>query len=75
MLVAIKEAQKNKQKSLVVFTTNRSHHKDNITSDGISVNDLKAKYLEAYKHLLCNFNLSTKLVDINDHAVEWIVKF
>jgi len=75
MLEAIKEAQKDKQKSLVVFTTNRSHHKDSVSSNAVSVDDLKPKFLEAYKHLLCNFNLSTRLVSMNDHAVEWTVKF
>jgi hypothetical protein len=75
MIAKIEDAKKDKQKSLVVFITNRSHHKDNIGTGGISVNDLKPKFLEAYKHLLCNFNLSTRLVSMNDYAVEWIVKF
>lgn len=75
MLEAIKDAQKNKQKSIVIFTTAKEHHKENGDPNGLSVNDLKPKFLEAYKHLLCNYNLSTKLVSMDDKAVEWVVTF
>jgi len=74
MLATIKEATKKGDKSVVVFTTNRSHHKANVSEMSISVHDLKPKLLEAYKHLFCKFDMSTKLVDINEMAVEWIVK-
>jgi BRCT domain type II-containing protein len=74
MLATIKEATKKGDKSVVVFTTNRSHHKAKTSEMGISVSDLKPKFLEAYKHLFCKFDMSTKLVDIEEMAVEWIVK-
>jgi hypothetical protein len=74
MLATIKEATKKGDKSVVVFTTNRSHHKAKTSEMGISVSDLKPKFLEAYKHLFCKFDMSTKLVDIGEMAVEWIVK-
>jgi hypothetical protein len=74
MLVIIKEATKKGDKSVVVFTTNRSHHKANVSEMSISVHDLKPKLLEAYKHLFCKFDMITKLVNIEEMAVEWIVK-
>jgi len=74
MIATIKEATKKGDKSVVVFTTNRSHHKAKVNELGISVSDLKPKFLEAYKHLFCKFDMSTKLVNIEEMAVEWIVK-
>ena len=74
MLATIKEATKKGDKSVVVLTTNRSHHKANVSEMGISVHDLKPKFLEAYKHLFCKFDMMTKLVNIEEMAVEWIVK-
>jgi len=74
MLATIKEATKKGDKSVVVFTTNRSHHKAKTSEMGFGVYDLKPKLLEAYKHLFCKFDMMTKLVDINEMAVEWIVK-
>jgi hypothetical protein len=74
MLSIIKEATKKGDKSVVVFTTNRSHHKAKTSEMGVSVNDLKPKLFEAYKHLFCKFDMTTKLVDINEMSVEWIVK-
>jgi hypothetical protein len=74
MLATIKEATKKGDKSVVVFTTNRSHHKAKTSEMGFGVHDLKPKLLEAYKHLFCKFDMMTKLVDINEMAVEWIVK-
>ena len=74
MLATIKEATKKGDKSVVVFTTNRSHHKANVSEMSISVHDLKPKLLEAYKHLFCKFDMITKLVNIEEMAVEWIVK-
>lgn len=72
MLDKLNEAKKNGEKTIVVFTTAREHHNENIGS-GISVNDLKPNYLAAYKHLFCNFDVSTKLISQSDKAVEWIV--
>jgi hypothetical protein len=74
MLETIEQAKKVKQKSVSVFTTNRSHHKATLSGQGVGVNDLKPMYKEAYNHLLVNFNVDTKLVNMGDYAVEWIVK-
>jgi len=73
MLAIINTATKENKKSIVVFTTSSEHHKPN-TGNGLGVNDLKPKFLEAYKHLLCKFDLDTRLVSMSDKAVEWIVK-
>lgn len=74
MLAIIKTATKENKKSIVVFTTSSEHHKPNTGSGGLGVNDLKPKFLEAYKHLLCKFDLDTRLVNMSEKAVEWIVK-
>jgi len=74
MLAVIKTATKNGDKSVVVFTTNRSHHKANVSTTGWGVSDLKPKYLDAYKKLLCLHNVDTKLVNFGEMSVEWIVK-
>ena len=74
ILQNIADAKKAGAKSAVVFTTNTSHHKANTASMGFGVSDLKPKVLEAYKHIFCKFDVSTKLVDMHEMAVEWIVK-
>lgn len=75
MLVTISEAKKKGAKKVVVFTTNRSHHKAKLNEMGFGVHDLKPKFLEAYKYLLCKYDVMAKLININEMAVEWIVKF
>ena len=74
MLAIIKEAEKDGKKSVVVFTTNRGHHKANTGTDGFGVNDLKPKFYEAYRALFCQYILLTRLVNISEMAVEWTVK-
>ncbi len=74
ILEKIEDARKNNQKSVVAFLTNRSHHKATVGTNGVTVNDLKPVYKEAYVHLLTNHNVDTKLVSMEDWAVEWIVK-
>jgi len=73
MLAIIKEAEKDGKKSVVVFTTNRSHHKANINSDGFGASDLKPKFYEAYRTLFCQYTLLTRLVNSSEMAVEWTV--
>lgn len=73
MLATIKTAIKNKQKSVVVFTTDSTHHKAGTNPHGFGDSDLKPKYHEAYKHLLRNYDLSTRLVSYGELAVEWTV--
>lgn len=73
MIETIKDAEKNKQKTVVVFKTDKVHHNEGTNAYGFGVNDLKTEYQEAYKHLLLNYNLSTRLVNHNDLAVEWII--
>ncbi len=74
ILEKIEDAVKHKRKNIVVFTTERSHHKENMSSAGVSVNDLKPVYKEAYLHLLRNYNVETELVNIQECAVAWKVK-
>lgn len=74
MLDKIKEAKKQKLKSVVVYTTKRSDHKAKIASgQGFGFNDLKPSLQEAYKHLVAKFDLNVSLLDINDFSVEWKV--
>lgn len=75
MLKTIEKAKKKGETSVVAFTTAKEHHNETSSGGGLGVNDLKPEYLNAYKHLLCNFNLDTRLVNMSDKAVEWIVKF
>jgi len=74
ILQNISDAKKAGAKSVVVFTTNSSHYKANLSVIGFGSTDLKPKVLEAYKHIFCKFDVSTKLVNPNELAVEWIVK-
>jgi len=76
MLAVMTEAKKKGEKSVVVFTTNRGHHKAKLSNEGgFGANDLKPKFYEAYKHMLCKHDIITRLVNPNEFAVEWIVKF
>lgn len=76
ILTKITQAKKDGEKSVSVFTTNRSHHKAKVaTTNGLSHEDLKPKVLEAYNHIFRKYNVSTKLISIPDFAIEWIVKF
>ena len=74
-LAVIAKAKANGDKTVSVYTTKKEDHKPSNGGGGFSVNDLKPKFLEAYKHLFCNFNLEPKVVNPNQMAVEWIVKF
>jgi hypothetical protein len=73
MLATIKEATKKGAKKVVVYTTSKESHKPNIGSGGFGVDDLKPKIYEAYKHLLCKFDVKAKLVNASEMAVEWSV--
>jgi hypothetical protein len=73
MLVKIKEATKTGAKKVVVYTTSKESHKPNIGSGGFGVDDLKPKIYEAYKHLLCKFDVKAKLINSGEMAVEWVV--
>ena len=73
MLALITEATKRGDKKVTVFTTNESHHKASKDPQGFGVEDLKPKLLEAYKHLFCKFDVSTKVIYPREKAVEWIV--
>ena len=76
MLATMTEAKKTGEKNAVVFTTNRSHYKSNIVDAvGFGSNDLKPKLYEAYKHMLCKHDVITRLVNPEEFAVEWIVRF
>lgn len=74
MIAKIIVAKQNGEKSVVVYTTSKDSHKANTGGSGFGASDLKPKLLEAYKHLLVNYDLQTRLVSMTDMAVEWIVK-
>lgn len=74
MIATMNAAKKAKEKTVVVFTTNKSHHKANTNLNGFGASDLKPKLYEAYKYFLCEHDMTTKLVNMNEMSVEWIVK-
>ena len=74
MIATMNAAKKAGEKSVVVFTTNTSHHKKTANRNGFGVSDLKPKLYEAYKYFLCKHDVTTRLVDNSEMAVEWIVK-
>ena len=68
------EAKKSGKKNVVVFTTARKHHKKEMASEiGFSASDLKPKFYEAYKYFLCKHDATTRLLNPEELAVEWIV--
>lgn len=73
MIAKVSQAKKDKEKSVVVFTTQKKHHKSNTQDMGFGVSDLKPKLYEAYKHMLCKYDVTTRLVSLSDMSVEWIV--
>lgn len=75
MLAVMAEAKKSGEKNVVVFTTERKHYKKEMASElGFSAGDLKPKFYEAYKYFLCNHDATTRLLNPEELAVEWIVK-
>jgi len=72
MLVTLNAAKKAGEKKVVVFTTNKSHHKASTSNRGCGLEDLKPKIQEAYKHLVCKYNVGTNL--LAPMEVQWIVK-
>jgi hypothetical protein len=73
MIAKVKKAKENGEKSVVVFTTKRSHHKKNLQPNGFGASDLKPKFYEAYKHMLLNYDVKTHPLNISELAIEWIV--
>jgi len=75
MLSVMVDAKKDGQKSVVVFTTERKHYKTKLSSDfGFTSQDLKPKFYEAYKYFLCEHDATTRLLNLDDLSVEWVVK-
>lgn len=72
MLKTIEKAKKAKQSSVVVYTTSREDH-PTASSGGFGFNDLKPNLQEAYKNIMCQFNLRTNMVNASEKKVEWIV--
>jgi len=72
MLKTIEKAKKAKEKSVVVYTTSREDH-PTATGGGFGFNDLKPNLQEAYKKIMCQFNLRTNMVNASERKVEWIV--
>jgi hypothetical protein len=74
MIATMNAAKKAGEKSVVVFTTSVSNHKKTANRNGFGVSDLKPKLYEAYKYFLCKHDVTARLVDNSEMAVEWIVK-
>lgn len=75
MIAKLEKAKAKGEKSVVVFTTKRSHHKKNLPHNGFGASDLKPKIYEAYKHMLLNYDVKTHPVNLAELAIEWIVEF
>lgn len=74
----IKEAKKRGDKKVVILTTSKNNYKKNSTNHGMGgfgAGDLKPSYYEAYKTLFKNYNLTTRLVNMEEMGVEWIINF
>jgi hypothetical protein len=74
MIAKVNEAKKNGEKTVVVFTTDVKSHKANTSLGGFGASDLKPKLYEAYKHMLINYDVQTRPVDLGNMQVEWFVK-
>jgi hypothetical protein len=76
MLTKITKAKAKGESSVVVLTTNPKHYNlSAATAQGFGAQDLKPKFYEAYKHLLCNYNLVVKPIGATakEMAIEWSV--
>lgn len=75
MIAKIKKAKKKGKERVVVFTTDRSSYKKNTSSaSGVGSSDLKNKLYEAYKTLLCEYNVKTEPVNLMNHEINWYVE-
>ena len=74
MIAKVNKAKEGGEKSVVVYTTSKSSHKAKLESSiGFGVSDLKPKLYEAYKHMLLNYDVKTRPVDLSEMKVEWYV--
>lgn len=74
MIAKVNKAKESGEKSVVVYTTSKSSHKaKRESSQGFGVSDLKPKLYEAYKHMLLNYDVRTRPVDLSEMKVEWYV--
>lgn len=74
MIAKVNKAKESGEKSVVVYTTSKSSHKAKRESSmGFGVSDLKPKLYEAYKHMLLNYDVRTRPVDLSEMKVEWYV--
>lgn len=72
----ISKARKNREASVNVFSTKRSHYKKNLAgTSGFGSNDLKEPYLTVYKKLICKYGVDTIPVNVAELEVDWVVKF
>lgn len=74
MIAKVAIAREKGEKSVVVFTTKRSHYKKDLPHNGFGASDLKPKFYEAYKYMLLNYDVKTHPVNLAELAVEWIVE-
>ena len=71
ILAKVEKAKKKGETSVVVYTTKASDHNKSVS--GFGAENLKPEVLNAYKHIFCNFNVSTRLVSMTEKKVEWVV--
>jgi hypothetical protein len=75
MLKLVATAKKEKKSEVVVFKTEEKHYKKKKEGDmGFGSEDLKPKLYEAYKHMLCKFDVRTRIINLDTKEVEWFVK-
>jgi len=74
ILEKISVAKENKQKSVVVYTTSAKDYKVANVGAGFGSSDLKPKLLEAYKTIFSTYDVSTECVNLEEMAIQWVVK-
>jgi hypothetical protein len=76
MVSLIEKAKTSDAKSVVVFTTDKKSYnldKESNIPNGFGASDLKPKLYAAYKHLLCNYDVKTRPINVNNYEIEWFV--
>jgi hypothetical protein len=75
MIAKIEKAKKKGKERILVFTTDRNSYKRNLSiASGFGSSDLKNKLYEAYKTLLCEYNLKTEPANVMNHEIKWYVE-
>ncbi len=71
----LKIAKKKQKTEVVVLTTKRSDYNVDVNEvHCVSHNDLKPNMNEFYRMLVCDYNVQTRVSDIEKMAITWFVK-